>query len=110
MTFITLCSAELQIKHSTVNLIEYHYIFLLVDCYEPRDRANLQFLILVNGASVNGRYREGTEAYYTCELGYGSGIIQHPSICQANGTWTLEEACEGKSYSKLDCTFSFETK
>ena len=44
---------------------------------------------------VHGSYPEGTAVHFECELGYGNRIVNHPSVCQANGTWTQAARCEG---------------
>ena len=82
-----------------------HYAFLLATCKEPihpgnwRNPNNQRVIgFLPYGARVNGTFPVGTEAYFECMLGYGSRIVHHPAVCQANGRWRyVEDNCEGSS-------------
>ena len=59
---------------------------------------------------LSGKLPEGSKAYFECELGLGSRIIHHPSVCQANGEWTQTARCEGIgcTSSNLNCACSVE--
>ena len=82
---------------STVQLIYLSInIFLLASCRRPT--GPIFGWGFINGLPVNGRFPEGTKVYFECELGSGSRIIHHPSICQSNGQWTQTSGCEGRIY------------
>ena len=70
-------------------------------CGEPTDPANQTILTFrgIYGSFVDGTQRVGTKAYFRCELGNGSRIIHHPSVCQANGEWTQTAGCEGSTFT-----------
>ena len=70
--------------------------FILAYCGRPKDPRGITTVLLkVWGSDDDLGLPEGTEAYLTCDLGQGSNVVNHPSVCQANGTWTfVEEACE----------------
>ena len=82
----------------TVKLLKYQYVFLLARCDDPTDSTNqtARYINEEKRPRVNGKYREGTEAYFfECELEPGSQILHRPSVCQANGEWTQTSGCEG---------------
>ena len=85
-------------SRSTTILLKYQYVFLLARCDEPRDTANqtADHIYEGEGPPVNGKYREGTYAYFfECELGNSSRILHRPNVCQANGEWSQTSGCEG---------------
>ena len=87
-----------RIVDSTVQLIYLSiniYVFLLASCVRPT--GPILAWVVRNGQSVNGKYPEGTKVYFPCELGSGSRIIYHPSVCQVNGQWKQTSGCEGIS-------------
>ena len=77
---------------------------ILNGCDHPTDLRNRRLLSinLKNGPRVNGKYPEGTGAYFRCELGFGSRIIHHPSVCQPNGDWIPTSRCEGNRFRSTD--------
>ena len=85
-------------SRSTTNLLKYQYVFLLARCDEPKDTANqtADHIYEGEGPPVNGKYREGTQAFFfECELEPGSRILHRPNVCQANGEWSQTSGCEG---------------
>ena len=66
-------------------------------CGEPPKLPNqtLNKIDYPAGYPFNGKYLEGTVAYYyPCELGNGSRIL---SVCQANGEWTHSRCKDSRS-------------
>ena len=106
MMMIMIICPHLCGSHNTINLHKYQYLFLLARCGDPPKLPNqtLQEIPLRTGDPVNGKYRDGTVAfYYPCELGSGSRII---SVCQASGEWT-HSRCEGsRLYWLIVCIFN----
>ena len=80
-----------------------YYFFIAVTCDNPRNISNQPTLIVIV-RSEDDQYR-GIEitvsslAFFGCEFGeggLGTNIVRHPSVCQADGTWSMvEETCEG---------------
>ena len=80
-------------------LLECNFLFLSASCGELIDPAS-RTIVVRSGTFNNGNWIEGSKAYFECELGYGGRIVQHPSVCQANGTWTyVAKNCEGSIYT-----------
>ena len=77
------------------------HVFLLTKCDYLTDPDNRRrFAISVtNGEPVNGKFREGVGPTCVCELGFGTNIIYHPSVCQANGEWT-QSTCKGSRFAE----------
>ena len=102
--YLIYISNALQIELVLTINFGYHGIYT-GSCDYPVDPANRTLFLfeLNNGQYVNGRYPEGTEAKFECDLGFENNrVIFHPTVCQANGNWIPTARCEGSRSTVLN--------